>query len=135
MKLALALLIWGKCRKPDENTLKAYGLLYTLVYYNEIPVHWAIRPDKSFGDTVNKVDEIDFSVNGVDYYTGAFIIEKGFVAAAQPFIDIWTTLYPTLEVNCNQPAFEAPIHDIITSFPRAVLDDANGGIIESCFLR
>jgi uncharacterized repeat protein (TIGR01451 family) len=123
----------GQQPQTYDNTLKAYGLLYDIVKNNGIPVWWAIRPDKTYQNNVNKVDEIDFTVDGVDYISGAFIIEAEFVAAAQQVIDEWTTLYPTLEVNCNQPEFEAPIHEVVTSFPRGVLDEANGDKIQSAF--
>ncbi|MCK6694153.1 MAG: DUF11 domain-containing protein, partial [Thermoanaerobaculia bacterium] len=123
----------GQVPQTYNNTLKAYGLVYELVKENMIPVYWAIRPNKTFQDEVNKVDEIDFSVNGVDYKTGAFIIDADYVSIAQPIINEWTTLYPTLQVNCNQPAFSAPIFNVITSLPRAVLDEQNGGLIESAF--
>ncbi|MBK8492568.1 MAG: DUF11 domain-containing protein [Saprospirales bacterium] len=123
----------GQTPQTYNNTLKAYGLVYKLVHDNQIPVYWAIRPDKTFQDQVNKVDEVDFTVNGVNYKTGAFIIDEGFMGVAQPVINSWLALYPTMQVNCNLPAFEAPIHDVITSFPRAVLDEQNGGLIESAF--
>ena len=120
---------------PTEITLKAYGLVYEIVKIAQVPVYWAIRPDKTFGSETSKVDEIDFSVNGVDYYTGAFIIDRAFLADAQPIIDQWIADYPLLAniINCNQPAFTAPIHAELTSFPRAVLDEANGSIAEAFF--
>ena len=90
-------------------------------------------PDDGVVDQYEKVDEVDLTVNGVDYSSGAFIIDPLFVDAAMPIINEWKALYPTLYVECNQPIFNAPIHEVLTSFPRAVLDSANGGIIESIF--
>ena len=121
--------------QTQDGTLKAYGLLYTLVETAQIPVYWAIRPDKTFQDDSIKVDETDFTVNGVDYKTGAFIIDADFAVIADSIITSWSTLYPLLgaKINCEQPAFEAPIYDVLTSFPRAVLDEQNGGLIESAF--
>ena len=123
----------GQSPQTYENTLKAYGLIYAIVTQENVPVWWSIRPDKSFGNSASKVDEIDFSAGGIDYRSGAFIIERPFVADAQAIIDDWLALYPTLQVNCNQPEFQAPIHNRITSFPRGVLDANNGGIIQGAF--
>ncbi len=125
----------GQVPQTYNNTLKAYGLVYTLVATYKIPVYWAIRPNKNFQNEVSKVDQIDFTLNGIDYRTGAFIIDADYATLpeVQSIISQWTTLYPTLQVNCNQPAFTAPIHEVLTSMPRAVLDAQNGGIIEDAF--
>jgi uncharacterized repeat protein (TIGR01451 family) len=115
--------------------LKPYGLVYDLVKNNNIPVFWAINPEKSFVSETGKVDQVDFTVDGFDYRSGAFIISPDFAAlqSVQNIINQWVSANPGLTVRCNQPAFEAPIHERITSMPRAALDTQNGSLAESAF--
>jgi hypothetical protein len=49
------------------NGLKPYGMVYDLVQNYNVPVYWAINPNKL-------KDGIDFNYNGVDYKGGPFII-------------------------------------------------------------
>ncbi|MCS5491194.1 DUF7507 domain-containing protein, partial [Algoriphagus limi] len=116
----------GVIPQTANSGLRPYGLIYQLVTNLKIPVYWAINPSKSFGTPTTKVDQPDFTVGGKTYYGGAFIIPAEFVPLAQATINSWVASYPGLTVDCNRPAFNAPIHGVITSFPRAVLDAQNG---------
>lgn len=110
---------------PTTNAgLKPYGLIFDLVKNYQVPVYWSINPDKV-------KDGIDFSVNGVDYRGGPFIIPAEYVSIAQPAITLWRSRGAV--INCDQPEFTAPIYDYITSFPNSVLDEDNGSIAAAAF--
>jgi uncharacterized repeat protein (TIGR01451 family) len=115
--------------------LKPYGLVYDLVKNHKYPVYWVIDPAKSFVNPTAKSDQIDFTVNGIYYRTGAFIISAEYAAlpAVQTIINSWVSANPGLTVRCNQPAFTAPVHAELTSFPRAALDENNGNLAISAF--
>lgn len=110
---------------PTTNAgLKPYGLIFDLVKNYQVPVYWSINPDKV-------KDGIDFSVNGVDYRGGPFIIPAEYVSIAQPAITLWRSRGAV--INCDQPEFTAPIYDYITSFPNSVLDEDKGSIAAAAF--
>jgi uncharacterized repeat protein (TIGR01451 family) len=115
--------------------LKPYGLVYDLVKNYDIPVYWAINPDKSFVSATSKEDQVDFSVNGVDYRTGAFIISKEFkdLPIVDSIINDWVTKNSGLTVRCSLPAFNAPIHGKIAGLSNCALDSDNGSLAVSAF--
>ena len=112
--------------QTTNNGLRPYGLVYELVKNKQIPVYWVINPDKTFVTPTAKTDQADFTVAGKTYYGGAFVIPSEFMPSAQTTVSQWLTAYPGLTIDCNRPAFSAPVHGIITSFPKAVLDAQNG---------
>ncbi len=133
-----------------NNGLKPYGLVYELSNIYKIPVFWSINPNKSWsssaGATVtasSKEDQNDFVVNGTGpdgtvysnkaYKGGPFIIPAEFVSFVRPIIEQYMVDFPGLTVDFDLPEFIAPLHDIITTFPNAVLDTDNGNKIESAF--
>ncbi len=115
--------------------LKPYGLLFHLVNEHQIPVYWAINPDKSFVNQANKTDQVDFTADGIGYKSGAFIISPEFadLPEVKQAVNEWKSMYPGLTVNRNTTAFDAPINGLISSFPRAVLDQQNGDKIQNAF--
>lgn len=115
--------------------LKPYGLVFDLVRNYKVPVYWAINPNKTFGSSNTKTDQIDFTVNSVNYRGGAFIIPAEFakIPAIASVISTWVSSNSGLTVNCNQPAFSAPIHGKLTGFSNAVLDQQNGTIAVTAF--
>lgn len=115
-----------------DNTLAAYGLLWTLVMEDKVPVDWVIRPDKDFVSEFNKADQVDYTVNGVNYSSGFFVVDELFVPDALASINQFVAA-TGVEVNCNQPAFTTAVHRTLTSFPKAVLDQDNGDILEAIF--
>ena len=123
----------GVIPQTTNSGLKPYGLVYELVNRLKIPVNWAINPGKTFVSPTLKTDQPDFTVAGKSYYGGSFIIPADYVSLAQSLINSWVSLYPGLTVDCNRPAFNAPIHEVVTSFPRVVLDAANGSKIIDAF--
>lgn len=74
-------------------------------------------------------------MNSIDYRSGAFIIPAEFakIPAIASVISTWVNNNSGLTVNCNQPAFTAPIHGKLTGFSNAVLDQQNGSITVTAF--
>ena len=112
----------GQSSDPSVDLLP-YGFVYELMANQQIPVSWAIRSDK-VKDGI--ADEIDFSVDGVDYRGGAFIVSAEYAADAMATI----TAYRGMGVRIDGPvsAFDAPLFSQISSWPNAVLDLQNGSI-------
>ncbi|WP_304421311.1 Ig-like domain-containing protein, partial [Profundicola chukchiensis] len=147
-----AIIDMGISPQTYNNGLKPYGLVYELSNVHDIPVYWSIKPDKTWGDgtsaitTQNVVDEPDFTVNGKEYKGGPFIIAAEYLDAmvAHPdgsspdftvrqLIEYWMGKHPGLTVDFDRNEFVAPLHDIISRFPRAVLDTDNGKLIRDAF--
>lgn len=53
------------------NALKPYGLVYNFLTVQKVPVIWSINPTKV-------KDGVDFTVDGINFKGGPFIIEKQF---------------------------------------------------------
>jgi len=103
------------------NGLKPYGLVYSLIENYNVPVRWAINPNKNFGG-------VDFSYNGYDFRGGPFII---------------TTPSRTAVVNSEIAAWQAqgvagitttadltvPIYRTLTEFTNVVIDQQNEALV------
>jgi uncharacterized repeat protein (TIGR01451 family) len=114
----------GQATQTVANSLKPYGMVYDLMQNQHIPVDWAINPNKAvFG--------ADFSAGGKSYSGGPFIIEAPFAAAAAATIAKWRA--QGVVVNQITTSFVAPIYNTITSFPRTVLDLANGKVAQAYY--
>src|ERR1043165_8611859 len=65
----------GKMPQTAANGLKPYGLVYQLVVSNQVPVSWAINPNKiTDKNPAVTVEGVDFAVNAKNYRGGPFII-------------------------------------------------------------
>src|SRR5262245_50052425 len=114
----------GQATQTVANSLKPYGMVYDLVQNKHIPVDWAINPNKPvFG--------ADFSAGSKSYSGGSFIIEAPFAVAAASTITKWQA--QGVVVTKINTSFVAPIYNTITSFPRTVLDRANGKIAQAYY--
>jgi hypothetical protein len=129
------------------NALKPYGLLYDLVTNHRIPVSWAIEPDKDWAfksdgplgtDTIGDIVDFtamadhDWNPNTAsiskNYSGGSFIIQASLVTPGiLSTINSWRT--QGVVVDPITETFDAFIYDDVTSFPKAVLDQQNGGIV------
>lgn len=112
----------GQSTQTKANGLKPYGLVYDLLVNENIPISWAINPSKS-------KDGIDFTIGSTDYKGGSFIIAAEYVDA-----NVITKInnWKAKGVVVNGPissSFTAPIYDQISSWPNAILDEDNGGIV------
>ncbi len=128
-----AIIDMGVTPQTYNNGLIPYGLIYDLSINNKIAVYWAVNNNKSWVNPSAKQDQIDMNVDGKDYKGGPFIIPEDFMVFAQPIIDSWVTNYPGLTVDIAASSFVAPVYDVVTSFPRAVLDSQNGDKVQSAF--
>ncbi len=115
----------GQSVQTLENTIKAYGAIYELIVNENVPVKWAINPDK-------EVFGVDFTADGHDYRGGSFIIPEDLVTPAVEAI-FAKPKYAEVKIDQITTEFEAPIYGDISTFPRAVLDLQNGGLAEPYF--
>ncbi|MBT8231623.1 MAG: HYR domain-containing protein, partial [Bacteroidia bacterium] len=109
-----------------DNGLKPYGLIYELTEAS-IPVNWIIKSDKM-------LNEVDFVVDGIAYKSGAFIIPSEIIlsnSAVQQIIDKWIS--EGVIVNYASSDFKAPLYKVIKSFPKVIMDEDNGSIMNDVF--
>jgi hypothetical protein len=97
-------------------------MVYDLAQDQHIPVGWAINPNKA-------IYGADFTPRGKSYSGGPFILEAP-SAAARSTVARWQA--QGVVVNKINTAFVAPVYNSITSFPRTVLDLANGKTTVAC---
>ncbi|MDD3876444.1 MAG: HYR domain-containing protein, partial [Bacteroidales bacterium] len=113
----------GSLTQTNANGLKPYGLLYQLITVDGIPVSWAINSSKA-------KDGVDFTAEGKDYRGGPFIISAEHVnAAIITKINTWKAKGVIVDGPMLN-SFSAPVFHELTSWPRAVIDDANDQLIE-----
>ncbi len=124
----------GKMPQTAANGLKPYGLLYSLVISNQIPVAWSINPNKiTDKNPAVTIEGVDFTVNGKPYRGGPFIIPAEHV---NPTITNLIATWRAKGVVVDGPilnSFTAPVHADITSFPQTVLDRQNGFKLVTAF--
>ncbi len=128
----------GVQTKP--NGLRPYGLLYDLLVKKHIPVVWAIKDGKTGGRTgitpATATSDFTASVRvdragpaGIvkSYLSGAFIIPAEYVNAA---VDASVAAFEaSTVVDVATQSFTAPAFTTLESWPKAVLDAANGSIV------
>ena len=113
----------GITPQTTGNALKPYGLVYDLVRNYDVPVYWAINPNKL-------KDGNDFVYNGTAYKGGTFIIA---VENRNATIDARITYWQTQGVIgiFSTSSFMAPIAQIINTVPRWTLDFKSGQIAQN----
>jgi uncharacterized repeat protein (TIGR01451 family) len=122
----------GQATQTIGNALKPYGLVYDLVTNYKVPVNWAINPSKTTFrlDTGNPVP-VDFTATittGTKSYSGgSFIIDSSFLTPSV-IADINSWKSKGVVVDQLAASLTTDIYGAVTSFPRAVLDAANGTI-------
>src|SRR5262249_25134667 len=117
------------------NALKPYGLVYDLVTNFKVPVDWAINPAKTTYAFNNAAASVDFTATitsgtttvSKNYSGGSFIIEAAVLTPAV-IADINSWKAKGVVVDQLAAPLTTNIYGQITSFPRAVLDSANGNI-------
>ena len=124
----------GQMPQTAANGLKPFGLLYSLIVSNEVPVAWAINPDKVTDKNPAVTSEgADFIVNGKIYRGGPFIIPAEQV---NPAITNLIATWRAKGVVVDGPipnSFTAPVYDYLTSFPNTLLDRQNGFKLVTAF--
>lgn len=106
------------------NGLRPYGLIYELLQ-NNCQVEWAINPTKG-------KDGTDFTLNGIDYKGGPFIIKADFrTPAINAIISKWQAL-GVQGITTSSPV-TVPIFYSFQNVPRWTMDLRNGSIATGFF--
>jgi hypothetical protein len=113
----------GVVNQTYANAIKPYGLVYTLLDDDKIPVIWSIDKSK------NK-DDADFQVDGRSFAGGPFIIaEEYLTAAVQAKINNWESMgVVTYETSTS---FDAPLYRILDAAPVWAINNINTNIVTS----
>jgi len=122
-----ALIIPMDTTYQDYGMLEAYGLVYDLLV-NDVPVDWAIEPEKAYGGT-------DFVASGEDipsglpvtdhaYRGGPFIVDSAYYAVALPLVQAWQVDHPDVAVHRATASFTANVsRELLTAPTIAVFAD------------
>ena len=109
----------GSSSQSINNGLKPYGLVYELIMEYNVPVRWAIHPNKT-----NR-NNPDFFAGSDSYGGGSFIIPVEHISTeVQAVLDSWES--GGVIVDEIGISFTAPIYKVLTTWPRAILDLKNG---------
>jgi hypothetical protein len=110
----------GVTPQTIENGLKPYGLIYDLLRNYKVPVYWIINPAKV-------KDGVDFTFDGIQYRSSAFIVDKSFInPTIQAAISSWNAKGVIGAYTLHDTTFLP--YEVISSWPRVVMDLQNGFI-------
>lgn len=103
------------------NGLKPYGLVYDLIENYNVPVKWAINPNKTLGG-------VDFTYNGIDYKGGPFIVTANYRSIA---VDSVIALWQAQGVAgvTTTSAITVNIYKTLDEFTNVVIDQQNEMLI------
>jgi hypothetical protein len=122
----------------DMGMLEAYGLVYQLLLA-DVPIRWAIAPDKALGGT-------DFTTSAIDLRTGMEVLEHGYrggpflidaadVELAMPVVEAWLEANPDTNVHEATVGFEVWISRLLLHAPTiAIFADGNEDIARDYLL-
>ncbi len=114
----------GNANPTIAKSLKPYGLIYDLLKNQYCPVKWVINPNKT-------KDGADFTLNGVAYKGGPFIITAPFrTSAVNTVINTWVAAWG-IDTACLTTATILPVYITLTAAPRWTLDATNGTIAQT----
>lgn len=115
----------GVVPQTIANGLKPYGLVYDMLQNFHVPVKWVINPQK-------QKDGIDFSYNGTDYRSGAFIILAQYrTGGVNTAITGWQTKGVIGVTTTSEISLE--VYSTITYAPRWTIDKENGSLVVPFF--
>ncbi|UCE94250.1 MAG: hypothetical protein JSV73_02925, partial [Flavobacteriaceae bacterium] len=114
----------GVSTQTIENGLKPYGLVYRLVDSVGIPVVWSINPAK-ISDSQKTYDQLDFTVDGIDFKGGPFIIEEQFanIPDIQSLLTQWQGYGVVMHTTLSE--VDVPFYKEINIWPEWVIDPKN----------
>lgn len=116
----------GTSSQTYATGLKPYGLVYDLIVNENVPVRWAIDPNK-------QKDQADFSADGKSYKGGSFIVPVEYLSSdVLAVLNSWENQGVIVDGPISN-GFSAPIYKSLTSWPRAILDEANGKIVKEYY--
>ncbi|MCY1061904.1 DUF11 domain-containing protein [Nannocystis sp. SCPEA4] len=113
----------------DMGMLRAYGLVYELLRQG-VPVHWAIKAGKAFGDD-------DFVASATDVASGAVIADHGYrggpwvidaadAVDALPIVEAWQQDNPDVAVHEASEGFTTDVAQTLVIAPTiAMMADGN----------
>ncbi len=112
----------GVTPQTEGNALKPYGLVFKLISELYTPVVWSINASKT-------KDGIDFSVDGLDFKGGPFIIKSQYVTAqVLAEVTTWANLGVVTHTTTN--TIIVPSYKNLEFFANWVLDTDNGPLLE-----
>jgi len=124
----------GVMPQTAANGLKPFGLLYSLVVSNKVPVAWAINPNKvTDKNPAVTIEGVDFTLGTKIYRGGPFIIPAEYV---NPTVINLIATWRAKGVVVDGPittGFTAPVYENVTSIPNTILDRSNSGKLISAF--
>lgn len=112
----------------DDGLFKAFGLVYQLLLA-DVPVHWAIREGKEFGDPDFTVDSRDVQSGSIidahGYRAGPFVVDSVHAEPAMVVIEAWQAEHVTV-VHEATASFESDVARTLVSAPTiAMFADGN----------
>lgn len=117
----------GTSNQTYATGLKPYGLVYDLIVNENVPVRWAIDPNK-------QKDQADFSADGKNYKGGSFIVPVEYLSSdVIAVLNSWESQGVIVDGPISN-GFSASIFKSLTSWPRAILDETNGKIVEDYYI-
>src|SRR5437868_3578517 len=115
----------GVTPQTIANGLIPYGMVYDLLKNYNVPILWAIKPNKL-------KDASDFTQDGVTYYGGPFIIKAGYLTTAvNTAITSWVN--QGVVVRTTTTAGSIPIFAELNQAPVWVINTDNNPIPVSFF--
>ena len=106
--------------QTDGNTLKPYGLVYSLINSFYTPIVWSVNPTKS-------KDGVDFTVDGRSFRGGTFIIRKEYITAnVLTEVAIWEA--QGVITYTTQTTLLVPLLKDLQFFANWVIDTTNEAI-------
>jgi hypothetical protein len=103
------------------NALKPYGLVYNFLTVQKVPVIWSINPTKV-------KDGVDFTVDGINFKGGPFIIEKQFAIVPSVQAAIASFVTQGVVVHTTLVDVTVPVYQEMYENPNWVMDTDNGSI-------
>jgi uncharacterized repeat protein (TIGR01451 family) len=111
----------GVTPQTINNGLKPYGLVYNLLDIQKVPVIWSINQSKT-------KDGIDFSVDGIDFRGGTFVLEAQFASAPNVVTALNNFIAQGVVIHTTTASVTIPVYKELNSWPRWVMDADNGSI-------
>jgi hypothetical protein len=109
------------------NALKPYGMIYSLISNQGVPVNWII-------DNTKLKDGTDFTYNGYDFKGGPFVISAEYlIPAVTAEIAKWTSQGVVTVITTSPITVPVFKQIIVSAIPRWTLDKQNGSIAQVFF--
>lgn len=109
------------------NALKPYGMIYSLISNQGVPVNWII-------DNTKAKDGVDFTYNGYNFKGGPFVISAEYlIPAVTAAIATWTSQGVVTVITTSPITVPVFKQIVVSAIPRWTLDKQNGAIAQVFF--